>query len=76
MSLGYGGKDFRCALTYSTRINRPTYNQLIVKNVYIDPLSYSTGYPLLRSTLTDNLSLSFQKGKFVGRLSYLHINNQ
>lgn len=62
----------KMALSYSKRINRPTYNQLISKRTYIDPLSYSIGNPLLRSTLVDVVSLSIQKNRFTAMLNFMH----
>lgn len=74
-SVSYSKNGFRSSLTYSRRISRPSYGQLIMKSSYIDPLSYSIGNPLLKSTLTDVLSLSVQKGNFIGTLSYLYYSN-
>lgn len=64
------------SLSYSRRIYRPTYNQLIAKSVYIDPLSHSIGNPLLKSNLVDIVSASIQKGIFSGSISYEHSLNK
>ena len=66
----------KASLSYSRRIYRPTYNQLIVKSVYIDPLSYSIGNPLLKSALVDIVSFSVQKGIFAGTVSYEQYHNK
>lgn len=63
------------ALTYMRRISRPSYGNLITKRVYIDPLSYSVGNVLLRSTLTDIVALSLQTGKFVTAVNYEYLQN-
>ena len=76
LSVSYNAKRARGALTYSRRIYKPSYGQLIMKNVYIDPLSYSIGNPLLKSTLVDIISFSFQKGMFTGMLSYMYNHNK
>ncbi len=76
IAVAYQQARLKTSISYSRRIYRPTYGQLIIKNVYIDPLSYSIGNPLLRSTLTDILTLSLQKGNFVGSLSYEHHRNK
>lgn len=64
------------SLSYSRRIYRPTYNQIIAKSVYIDPLSYSIGNPLLKSNLVDIVSASIQKGVFSASVSYEHSLNK
>lgn len=74
-AISYRG-DVNGSLSYSRRIYRPTYNQLIAKSVYIDPLSYSIGNPLLKSNLVDIVSASIQKGTFSGSISYEHSLNK
>lgn len=70
LSVGLRLAKVNLNLSYSRRIYRPTYSQLIAKTVYIDPLSYMVGNPLLKSTLADILSLMVRRGGFVGTLSY------
>lgn len=74
-AISYRG-DMNGSLSYSRRIYQPTYNQLIAKSVYIDPLSYSIGNPLLKSNLVDIVSASIQKGAFSGSISYEHSLNK
>lgn len=69
-SVSYNNSPWNTSLSYSKRIYRPTYNQLKIKNVYIDPLSYSIGNPSLKPTLVDIITFSLQKGAFVGSLSF------
>lgn len=68
-SCSYYGK-IDLGLSYSKRIYRPSYNQIIQKKTYIDRLSYSIGNPLLKATIVDLLTLSFQKKRFMASLSY------
>jgi len=44
-------------LSYTKRINRPTYNDLASYVGYSDPVAVYSGNPLLRSTITHNLKL-------------------
>ncbi len=75
LAVSYSG-NINGSLSYSRRIYRPTYNQLIAKSIYVDPLSYSIGNPLLKSNLVDIVSLSIQKRIFSGTISYEHSLNK
>jgi outer membrane receptor protein involved in Fe transport len=46
-------------LSYTTRISRPSYNDLASFVVYTDPTSVETGNSLLRPTITNNLKLGY-----------------
>lgn len=46
-------------LSYTKRISRPTYNDLSSFVSYNDPISYFTGNPLLKPTITNNLKAAY-----------------
>ncbi|WP_439583583.1 TonB-dependent receptor domain-containing protein [Dyadobacter bucti] len=46
-------------LSYSKRISRPSYNDLSSFVSYNDPISYFTGNPLLKPTITNNLKAGY-----------------
>lgn len=46
-------------VSYSDRINRPTYNDLASYVIYSDITAVYTGNPLLKPTLSQNLKLSY-----------------
>ncbi|HZY82901.1 MAG TPA: outer membrane beta-barrel protein [Cyclobacteriaceae bacterium] len=51
------GQNTRLQLNWSTRITRPSYNELASFVQYTDPMSAMTGNPLLKPTITNNISL-------------------
>jgi iron complex outermembrane receptor protein len=46
-------------LSYSKRISRPSYNDLTSFVSYNDPISYFTGNPLLKPTITNNIKAGY-----------------
>ncbi|WP_461630221.1 outer membrane beta-barrel family protein [Labilibaculum euxinus] len=46
-------------LSYAKKIDRPTFNELSTDITYFDALSYSTGNPKIKPTISHNLDLSF-----------------
>ena len=54
----YPNKDFRFGLSYTTRINRPRFNQLNPFRLYADAYSYVEGNPDLLPEYSDQFSLS------------------
>lgn len=64
------------ALTYSRRIQRPTYQSLNPFESQIDELSFSRGNPFLQPQYTDNLKLSHTyKYRLNTSISYSKIND-
>lgn len=64
------------ALTYSRRIQRPTYQSLNPFESQIDELSFSRGNPFLQPQYTDNIKLSHTyKYRLTTSLSYSKIND-
>lgn len=63
------------SLSYDRKIKRPTFSQLNPNRRYMDPLSYIAGNPLLRSQISDNVSLQFSHSNFVFIAYYKHLNN-
>ena len=67
--LGFNpNKDLRFGLSYTTRINRPKFNQLNPFRLYIDAYSYAEGNPDLLPEYSDMLSLS------IGFMQYFNIS--
>ena len=61
-------------LSLSRRITRPNYEQLNPFKYYLDPSTYSTGYPYLLPELTYNVELSHTyKQRFTTTLSFSHL---
>lgn len=58
------------SLSYRKSIQRPSYKQINPNSIYLDPLSYMIGNPLLKSKLTDELSFSFQYSSIYLSLGY------
>ena len=56
------GKKRIASISYSRRINRPSYKLLDPFKWYLTKYSYSVGNPLLRPSYSDNLSLSYSSG--------------
>ena len=46
-------------LSYAKKIDRPSFNELSTDITYFDALSYSTGNPKIKPTISHNLDLSF-----------------
>ncbi len=51
--------NFSITLDYAKKISRPTFKEMNPRYIYVDSLAYYIGNPLLKPTITDNLSLSF-----------------
>jgi hypothetical protein len=54
----YADDNISTVLSYNKRIKRPTFRELNPNKSYIDPLSYIVGNPLLKSSISDELSLT------------------
>ncbi len=64
-------ENHQFSLTYSKRIDRPTYRQLNPFRIFVDTYTYVVGDPSLQSVLTDNFELSHTfKGKYILSLGY------
>lgn len=74
-SATYSSK-IRISTSYAKRIYRPSYSQIISKITYIDPISYSTGNPLLKPTIVDLLTISFQRKTLISSVSYEYYTNK
>lgn len=74
-SVTYSSK-IRISTSYAKRIYRPSYSQIISKITYIDPISYSTGNPLLKPTIVDLLTISFQRKTLISSVSYEYYTNK
>ncbi len=69
-------KNHEFGLSYSRRIQRPTYNQLNPFKSFIDLTSYNTGNPYLRPEFTNSFELSYTlKQKTTLTLSYSRTND-
>jgi iron complex outermembrane receptor protein len=63
-------------LTYSYRIDRPSYDQVSAIKVFNDPLNYSTGNPQLQPQYSHVINLEFNHNQFItNSLNYTHIRN-
>jgi len=63
-------------LTYSYRIDRPSYDQVSAIKVFNDPLNYSTGNPQLQPQYSHVINLDFNHNQFItNSLNYTHIRN-
>lgn len=59
------------SLSYSRRIDRPSYRQLNPFKIFVDPYTYVTGDPALKPVLTNSFEFSYTfKNKYVTTLSY------
>ena len=54
------GERSELQLSYTTRISRPSYNDLASYVIYTGPTSIETGNPLLKPTITNNLKLGYE----------------
>lgn len=58
-------------LTYSKRIDRPSYRQLNPFKIFVDTYTYVVGDPALKPVITHNFEFSHTfKGKYITSLSY------
>jgi outer membrane receptor protein involved in Fe transport len=53
------GEGSELQLSYTTRISRPSYNDLASFVIYTGPTSIATGNPLLKPTITNNVKLGY-----------------
>lgn len=59
-------------ITYSRRIDRPSYRQLNPFKIFVDPYTYVVGDPELRPVLSNSYELNHTfKNKYITTLSYL-----
>lgn len=71
----YNGKGLAATLSYARRIVRPSFSDLNPNRSYIDPLSYMTGNPLLRSMIRDQVTFRFQASNLIFIAVYAHDKN-
>ncbi len=66
------GKHHEIGLSYSRRIDRPTYRQLNPFKLLVDNYTYVTGDPYLFPVLTNSYQFNYTyKSKYLATLSYL-----
>lgn len=66
-------KDNTFGITYSRRIDRPSYDRLNPFLFFLDPYTYEVGNPFLRPQLTNSMELTHSfKGIVSTTLSYSH----
>lgn len=69
-------KNHTLGLTYSRRIDRPSYDQLNPFLFFLDPYTYQVGNPYLRPQLTNSFELNHSfKGVLSTTISYSHTND-
>lgn len=65
-------KQHELGITYSRRIDRPSYRQLNPFKVFVDPYTYVVGDPSLKPVLSNSFELNHTfKNKYITTLSYL-----
>lgn len=68
--------DNQVGLSYSRRINRPSYNFLNPARTYFSPYSYTQGTPSLNSSLTNNIEFTYDiSNKYYFSAYYKNILN-
>lgn len=75
--LGYNpSKKDMLNLSYSRRIQRPSFNILNPFRFYINPISYQEGNPFLEPQISDNLELRhIYKGKLISMVYASYVDN-
>ncbi|MBB1283965.1 TonB-dependent receptor [Flavisolibacter sp. BT320] len=75
--VSYGiNKNNSLTLSYSRRINRPSYRDLNPFTFFLDSLTYQVGNPYLLPQFTHNLELSYAfKSRYILGLNYNHTND-
>ena len=64
-------KENSISLSYSKRIDRPTYRQLNPFRVFVDSYTYVSGDPKLKPVITNLYELNYTfRGKYIATLSY------
>lgn len=64
-------EDNSLSLSYTKRIDRPTYRQLNPFRIFVDSYTYVVGDPTLNSVITHSFELNHTfKGKYITSLSY------
>lgn len=64
-------KNNQLSVSYSRRIDRPSYRQLNPFRIFVDPFTYVVGDPALRPVLTNSFEVNHTfKEKYVTTLSY------
>ena len=68
--------DHSFDISYSRRINRPTYVDLNPFKFYADPTTYKSGNPELRPQISNNIELTYTfKNKYLASLTYSAIKD-
>lgn len=62
-------------LSYSKRINRPTFNQMAPFVLFMDPFTFWSGNSALLPAITDNVGLSYRFNKWIFLVQYSYEKN-
>ncbi|MBK7871002.1 MAG: TonB-dependent receptor [Saprospiraceae bacterium] len=62
----------KLGISYSRRIDRPSYQRLNPFVFFVDPFTFVQGNSFLQAQYTDNIELSFSTGKFNFSAGYSH----
>jgi iron complex outermembrane recepter protein len=64
--------NHQLSVSYSRRIDRPSYKQLNPFKVFVDPYTYAAGDPTLRPVLTNSFELNYTlHNKYIASLRYV-----
>lgn len=63
-------KSHSVALSYSRRINRPTFNEMAPFVIFVDPNTFFSGNPALKPAIGDNLKADYTFRKYLFSVSY------
>lgn len=64
--------NHQLSVSYSRRIDRPSYKQLNPFKIFVDPYTYVSGDPSLRPVLTNSFELSYTfHNKYIASISYV-----
>lgn len=67
------GTNHQLSVSYSRRIDRPTYKQLNPFKIFVDPYTYAAGDPNLRPVLTNSFELNYTLfNKYIASLRYVN----
>jgi hypothetical protein len=70
------GKNQTAELSYSRRINRPTYNEIAPFVFFWGPNSFDGGNTELQAAISDAVKIGYHKNKWVVSLQFSHSKNE
>ncbi len=62
-------------VAYSSRITRPTFNDLAPFTIFMDPTNFVTGNPNLQPVISNSLKLDYKRGSVLWSVQYTHNKN-